>query len=85
MQSPMIARIDSEKCDKRPFCPASRACPANAIGFSRGTSGIPGFGVVTVDPDRCTGCGRCAGYCPHQAISLVPRGQTLTSVEQVRG
>ncbi len=77
MHSPMVARIDSEHCDRSPFCPASRACPANAIGSLNGTSDIRGLrAALAVDPEKCTGCGRCVGYCPHQAIALVPRRGT---------
>ena len=29
-------------------------------------------GIAHVDPDRCTGCGACAGICPKHLIELVP-------------
>lgn len=44
------------------------ACPAGAM--SRGTDG-----VVHLDKERCTGCGRCVEACPQQAVYLDENGK----------
>ncbi len=71
MQSRMVARINPNECDRSPFCPAGQACPVGAINLEEDV--LPwGFKLV-VDPEKCTGCGRCARICPHQAIAMVQR------------
>lgn len=30
-------------------------------------------GIAAVDPEKCTGCGACAGVCPKGLIDLIPR------------
>ncbi|MGE5654097.1 MAG: ATP-binding protein [Bacillota bacterium] len=61
------AFIDPESCDRSPFCPVSRVCPAQAITLQ----GSGFFGKMpTVDQDKCTGCGVCTRYCPHGAVRL---------------
>lgn len=73
MPSPMVARIDPYQCDRSPFCPAARICPADAIVPQAQGLLHRGFPPLAVDATRCTGCGRCTRNCPHQAISMVPR------------
>lgn len=64
------AYIDPNRCDRSPFCPALRSCPAHAI-VMKGGSGLFGFGgLPTVDADKCTGCARCTQFCPHNAIRM---------------
>ena len=41
------------------------ACPVNAISRQDG--------VVTIDHEKCTGCGKCAEACPFGAIQVVGR------------
>ena len=61
------AFINSSRCDKSPFCPVKRVCPAGAItqksGFLKG-------GVPVVDESKCTGCAICVRYCPMGAVSM---------------
>ncbi|MCF8011311.1 MAG: 4Fe-4S dicluster domain-containing protein [Clostridiales bacterium] len=45
---------------KNPYCLA--VCPVNAIKKDKNT------GAVTIDSDRCTGCGICMKYCYLGAI-----------------
>lgn len=46
-------------------------CPERALtGFE-----LDGRRGVALRLEACTGCGRCAAYCPEQAIRLVPRGE----------
>lgn len=52
--------IVCQQCE-RPVC--ASACPRGAITFGA-------HGVVSVDADRCTGCGDCVEACPYQAIFL---------------
>lgn len=34
----------------------------------------PDTGIASVDPERCTACGKCIKVCPRHIIRLVPRG-----------
>ncbi|SHE77339.1 4Fe-4S binding domain-containing protein [Caldanaerobius fijiensis DSM 17918] len=61
------AVVDQEICDRSPFCPAARSCKFDAFKVER--HGF--FNVkISVDSDKCTGCGVCTRYCPHRAITL---------------
>lgn len=57
------AYIDSETCDKSPFCPAKRICPVKAITQKLGK-------VSIVDEEKCIGCGKCLNFCPGNAITM---------------
>lgn len=63
------AYIDPSRCDQSPFCPVMRACPARAIEMKGG--GLFGFGgTPVVNAEKCTGCGACTRFCPHNAVRL---------------
>ena len=69
----LVPRLDfltvtCQQCD-RPAC--LRACPLNPKALSKD----PVTGVVSVDEDRCTGCGECALACPYGAMGYDPVGQ----------
>ena len=49
-----------------PCNPCMTACPHDAITIENGISGLP-----RLDPEKCTGCGKCLSLCPGQAIFLV--------------
>lgn len=52
------ANTPSDKIDA-----AERVCPRDAL-VRRSLDGTPdGYFSYTVDPDRCTGCGRCVALC----------------------
>ena len=53
-------------CDQcqNPYC--ANVCPVGAIVRDEAT------GALAVDPERCTGCGLCARYCPIDMIRLDP-------------
>ena len=53
--------VACQHCD-RPAC--LRACPINPKAITKD----PETGVVTVDEDRCTGCGECVIACPYGAM-----------------
>jgi Fe-S-cluster-containing dehydrogenase component len=55
-----------QQCE-RPAC--MRACGAGAISKS------PGDGIVTIDPERCTGCQECVRACPYGVMGFDPRTQ----------
>ena len=46
-------------------------CPFNALSMT--PAGLP-----YVDPNRCTGCGRCASLCPKKVIDIVLVGAKVT-------
>jgi Fe-S-cluster-containing dehydrogenase component len=61
-----LARLDfltvtCQQCE-RPAC--LRACPV----YPKAISKDPVTGVVSIDENRCTGCGECALSCPYGAI-----------------
>lgn len=63
---PSPARLDfltvtCQQCE-RPAC--LRACPV----YPKAISKDPVTGVVSIDENRCTGCGECALSCPYGAI-----------------
>lgn len=61
------AYVDQNICDRSPFCPASHGCKFGAFNVER--SGF--FKVkISVNKEKCTGCGVCTKYCPHDAIKL---------------
>lgn len=62
------AKIDSNKCDKSPFCGAKLSCPVKAIEFKK--KGLFS-GEIVIDENKCVGCGKCINSCPHNAIYLV--------------
>ena len=57
--------VTCQHCE-RPAC--LRACPVNPKALSKD----PVTGVVSVDEDRCTGCGECVVACPYGAIGYDP-------------
>ncbi len=69
-----IEKIDGKKkkayinqlvCDKSPFCPVKRICPAKAVE----RKGLL-VGEITINEEKCTGCGKCVKYCPHNAVAM---------------
>jgi len=48
-------------CRACPDAPCARVCPVDAIAPREG-------GGVTIDDERCIGCGNCAEACPYSAI-----------------
>lgn len=57
------AVINTNKCDKKPGCPANKICPAKAIERNEDN----GWYIGT----DCTGCGKCIKVCPMKAIELL--------------
>jgi len=55
-----VPTIDLEKCKGCKKCKVSESCPVKAASVADGK--------VTMNSD-CTGCGRCKGKCPFDAIS----------------
>ena len=51
-------------CRHCPSAPCLAACPVEAIGKDSQS------GIVTIDPQKCTGCGQCVDACPWQAPVL---------------
>jgi Fe-S-cluster-containing hydrogenase component 2 len=55
--------VISEKCAKDHPCGAVKLCPAGALTQE-------GLSAPSADIERCTGCGKCAKYCPRGALVL---------------
>ena len=62
------AVIDSNKCDRSPFCPVKRVCPVKAITQKRRFLRAE---TPVIDRNACIGCGKCVSVCPHHAVRLV--------------
>lgn len=66
-----VDRIESPALDVIMAChqctkpPCAEVCPVNAINRN-------GRGVMTVNTDKCIGCGLCVENCPLGAINLHP-------------
>ena len=58
------AIIDSNACDRSPFCPAKRVCPVTAI-----TQKSP-YESYSVNEELCIGCNKCVRVCPMDAITM---------------
>lgn len=65
-----VAVVDSNRCDKSPFCPVKRVCPVGAVTqkkkFLRAETPV-------IDPEKCIGCKKCVAVCPMQAVSMVKK------------
>lgn len=61
------ARFKESQCDRSPFCPVVKSCPAGAVQKIKN-----GFLSIKIqyDPAGCTGCGCCVKACPHGAFSV---------------
>ncbi len=83
-----VARIDPEKCDRSPACPAARMCPQNAIrpmlpSSNRKFSTF--FTPYEVDEEACTGCGKCVNICPTKSIELVEKSLEKSNLDKEEG
>ncbi|MBP2638313.1 MAG: rnfB [Firmicutes bacterium] len=47
-----------------------KGCPFNAMTMSE--DGLP-----IIDPDKCTGCGKCETICPKKVIAMMPIGASV--------
>jgi len=59
----MTVTFSPERCDKNPYCPAAKACPAGAMHIDPKTF-RPDF-----DSEKCTGCESCIPSCPRGAMA----------------
>lgn len=60
--------IRSERCNHCSDSPCVSACPTGASHFSEGSN------IVTVTPEKCTGCKACMAACPYDARFVMPEG-----------
>lgn len=63
------------QCDQA-YC--MTVCPAKAIRQADN-------GIVTIDHDRCIGCGLCARYCPIDMVLMDPETQKAHKCELCQG
>lgn len=78
MSKSKTAVLDKSSCDRSPFCPVMRVCPVKAVTMASPSKngrmgGFFGFGggEVTIDQEKCTGCGKCVAHCPMGAVRMV--------------
>lgn len=64
----VVASVDEAKCNACETC--FHDCPYDAISMVARTDGRKFPSVAWVDPDRCIGCGICAGSCDSSGIGL---------------
>ena len=57
----MALTVNPNYCPQNHRCPLMNLCPAGAISQN-------GYGLPVIDREKCTECGKCARYCPTQAI-----------------
>ena len=62
------ATVNLSRCFSCTLC--SHDCPFGAITMVPRTDGKPFPSQAQIDPDRCIGCGVCAGACDTQGIGL---------------
>lgn len=55
--------ITKEKCPQNHKCPAVNVCPVGALSQKD-------FEAPTIDYTKCIKCGKCARFCPKQALEL---------------
>ncbi len=62
----------------------SKECQDGCLGLGScmrvcvfGAIRISGEGIAVVDPEKCTGCGKCVGACPRKLISLIPKAHKI--------
>lgn len=51
------------RCPQNHRCPSVGVCPVNALEQK-------GFNAPTVNKEKCIKCGKCARFCPKQALVL---------------
>jgi len=57
----MSVQIDPIACPQNHKCPIVHYCPAGAIKQD-------GYGLPTIDQEKCTNCGKCVKICPTRAV-----------------
>ena len=57
----MAISIITDRCPQDHKCPALGICPENALSQK-------GFNAPAVDEKKCTECGTCIDFCPHQVF-----------------
>ena len=62
--------IFKERCAAQPeICPPIKACPLQAVAY-REDDDEPLGGLITIDLDKCDGCGICASVCCGHCIEM---------------
>lgn len=57
----MNITVNKNRCPQNHSCPAVRVCPTGAIKQN-------GYGLPTIDQDKCIKCKKCIMFCPMRAI-----------------
>jgi ferredoxin len=57
----MALTINPYACPQNHRCPIMRVCPVDAISQD-------GYSLPVINDAQCIECGKCAKYCPMQAV-----------------
>jgi len=58
-----VLKIKKERCPQNHKCPAVKVCPVGALSQKE-------FEAPTIDKEKCIACGKCATFCPMNALVL---------------
>jgi NAD-dependent dihydropyrimidine dehydrogenase PreA subunit len=50
--------------------------------MSAGLVYLPGVATLSLDAERCTGCGTCIDVCPHAVFDRVPRRVEIAALDR---
>ena len=59
----MAIKVIVSKCPQNHVCPSLKVCPVGALVQE-------GHKAPTVLEEKCVDCGKCAEFCPKQALVL---------------
>ncbi len=58
-----VLKVRKERCPQNHKCPAVKICPVGALSQKENEAPL-------IDYEVCISCGKCASFCPMQALVL---------------